>query len=83
MKPDKQGRYRVNFYLNPENTKDNIIINYLNQRYSAADYIKETLYNLANGTEMHQIQVNNSIQAEVPHIKEEYEKIEELDEIEI
>lgn len=82
MKPDKQGRYRVNFYLNPENTKDNIIINYLNQRYSAADYIKETLYNLAYGIEMPYTGLNRK-KLEIVQIKEEYDEIEELGEIEL
>lgn len=82
MKPDKQGRYRVNFYLNPENTKDNIIINYLNQRYSAADYIKETLYNLAYEIEMPYTGLNRK-KLEIVQIKEEYDEIEELGEIEL
>ena len=38
MKPNKEGKYRINFYLNPENEKDKVIIEYLNQRYSATDY---------------------------------------------
>lgn len=59
MKPNKEGKYRINFYLNPENEKDKVIIEYLNQRYSATDYLKETLYNLANGIEMQQVIMNS------------------------
>ena len=82
MKADKQGRYRVNFYLNPDNIKDNMIIQYLNQKYSATDYIKEILYSLANGTEITSI-VSNIEFKESINRKEEYEEIEELDDIEI
>lgn len=82
MKADKQGRYRVNFYLNPDNIKDNMIIQYLNQKYSATDYIKEMLYSLANGTEIASI-VSNIEFKESINRKEEYEEIEELDDIEI
>lgn len=82
MKSNKEGKYRINFYLNPENEKDNVIIEYLNQRYSATDYLKETLYNLANGTEMQQVIMNSRTEKSVDK-KEEYEEIEELDDIEI
>lgn len=82
MKADKQGRYRVNFYLNPDNIKDNIIIQYLNQKYSATDYIKETLFSLANGREVSRV-VSNIEFKESVNEKEEYEEIEELDDIEI
>lgn len=82
MKADKQGRYRVNFYLNPDNIKDNMIIQYLNQKYSATDYIKEILYSLANGTEIASIVSNIELKESI-NKKEEYEEIEELDDIEI
>lgn len=82
MKADKQGRYRINFYLNPDNIKDKIIIQYLNQKYSATDYIKEILYSLVNGTEIARI-VSNIEFKESINKKEEYEEIEELDDIEI
>lgn len=82
MKADKQGRYRVNFYLNPDNIKDDMIIQYLNQKYSATDYIKEMIYSLANGTEIARI-VSNIEFKESINKKEEYEEIEELDDIEI
>lgn len=82
MKPNKEGKYRINFYLNPENSNDNIIIKYLNHRYSATDYIKETLYNLANGIDISRIRMN-SINENIIDKKEEYEEIEELDDIEI
>lgn len=59
MKPNKEGKYRINFYLNPENEKDKVIIEYLNQRYSATDYLKETLYNLSNGIEIQQVIMNS------------------------
>lgn len=82
MKPNKEGKYRINFYLNPENEKDKVIIEYLNQRYSATDYLKETLYNLANGIEMQQVIMNSMTEKSIDK-KEEYEEIEELDDIEI
>lgn len=82
MKPNKDGKYRVNFYLNPDNMKDKVIIEYLNQRYSANDYIKETLYNLAYGIEIPQVRTTFKAEDKITK-HEEYEKIEELDEIEI
>lgn len=82
MKLNKEGKYRVNFYLNPDNTKDKMIIEYLNRRYSATEYIKELLYNLTNGVEIQQTVINTvKEQNSINH--EEYEKIEELDDIEI
>ena len=82
MKPNKEGKYRINFYLNPENPKDKVIIEYLNQRYSPADYIKETLYGMAYGREIPQVGLSSNGE-EIVKKKEEYEKIEELDDIEI
>ena len=82
MKPNKEGKYRINFYLNPENPKDKVIIEYLNQRYSPADYIKETLYGMVYGIEMSQVNLSSN-RAEIVKKKEEYEKIEELDDIEL
>lgn len=82
MKADKQGRYRVNLYLNPDNIKDNMIIQYLNQKYSETDYIKEILYSLANGTEIPRVVSNIDFKEDI-NKKEEYEEIEELDDIEI
>lgn len=82
MKPNKEGKYRINFYLNPENSKDNIIIEYLNQRYSATDYIKEILYDMAYGMVIPYLELNAK-KIEMAPLKETYEKIEELDEIEL
>lgn len=82
MKPNKEGKYRINFYLNPENQKDKMIIEYLNQRYSPTDYIKETLYGMAYGREIPQINLSSN-RAEIVKKKEEYEEIQELDDIEI
>lgn len=82
MKPNKEGKYRINFYLNPENPKDKVIIEYLNHRYSPTDYIKETIYGIASNI---QIPYTSSI-PELKYneiVKEEYEKIEELDDIEL
>ena len=82
MKPNKEGKYRINFYLNPENPKDKVIIEYLNQRYSPTDYIKETLYGMAYGREITHVNLSSN-RAEIVKKKEEYEEIEELDDIEI
>lgn len=82
MKPNKEGKYRINFYLNPENPKDKVLIEYLNQRYSPTDYIKEILYGMAYGIEIPQVILSSS-KAEIVDNKEEYEEIEELDDIEL
>lgn len=82
MKPNKDGKYRVNFYLNPDNMKDKVIIEFLNQRYSPNDYIKETLYNLAYGIEVPQVKNVFKVEDKIS-IQEEYEKIEELNDIEL
>lgn len=81
MKTDKSGKYRVNLYLNPDNIKDMIIVQYLNQRYSAAEFIKETLYSMAMGN-----MVNSQPIREVPKAVEQeeyFEPIDNVDDIEI
>lgn len=83
MKPNKDGKYRINFYLNPLNSKDKVLIEYLNQRYSATDYIKEVLYGLAYGFVPAQNVINNDYKPVLSEQNEIYEKIEELDDIEL
>lgn len=41
---------RINVYLNKDNDKDKIIIDYLNSKYNCQAYIKEMLYALATET---------------------------------
>ncbi len=83
MKPNKDGKYRINFYLNPLNSKDNILIQYLNQKYSATDYIKEVLYGLAYGFVPAQNPPTVLNTPVIPESTEIYEEIKKLDDIEL
>lgn len=83
MKPNKDGKYRINFYLNPLNSKDKVLIEYLNQRYSATDYIKEVLYGLAYGFVPAPSVINTNNISNISEQDEIYEEIEELDDIEL
>lgn len=83
MKPNKDGKYRINFYLNPLNSKDKVLIEYLNQRYSATDYIKEVLYGLAYGFVPTPSVINTNNISNISEQDEIYEEIEELDDIEL
>ncbi|KAI3350119.1 hypothetical protein [Clostridium botulinum] len=38
---------RINLYFKDNSEKDEVILKLLNDKYSAKDYIKETLYRLA------------------------------------
>lgn len=83
MKPNKDGKYRINFYLNPLNPNDKVLIEYLKQRYSATEYIKDVLYRLAYGFVPAQSTINNINISAIPEQNEIYEEIEELDDIEL
>lgn len=91
FKLDKHGKYRVNFYLNPDNAKDQVIIDFLNGRYSVNDYMKELLYSLATGSAINNSYVNsNSIMNKSDESisdpngeVEEYEEIKGVDDIEL
>ena len=83
MKPNKDGKYRINFYLNPLNSKDNILIQYLNQRYSATNYIKEVLCELEYGFVPAQNPLTTLNTPIISESTEIYEEIEELDYIEL
>lgn len=92
LKADKNGNYRVNFYLNPtKNIKDRLIVELLNSKYSANEYVKNLLYEIATGTytvdnkdhiipsslekEVSADTVEKVYYAEQEEIKEEYEDI--------
>ena len=83
MKPNKDGKYRINFYLNPHNTNDKVIIDYLKQRYSATEYIKETIFNIAHNLGPQMIPLANIKESQSMDTFEVYESINELDEIEL
>lgn len=76
---NKDGTYRVNLYLNPKIEKDKVIIDYLEGRYSAPEYIKETIFTIAQGQSI------TPIMSQPQHINTELalddEKAEEFDEI--
>lgn len=78
---------RINLTLNDNNERDKTIIDFLNTRYSACSYIKELLYQVAKGNNIsffsnsepiQQITVN---QEQEP--KQEYEEIENLNDIDL
>lgn len=77
---NKDGKYRINIYLNPLDIKDKTIIEYLEGRYSPADYIKETLYTIATGQTV--ANTGGLVKAEIS-IDTEVEDIVGLDNIEI
>lgn len=71
---------RINLYLSETNEKDVIITNYLKSKYSPKDYIKEMLYEAAQGLNIISL-ASKEIAIEAP--EEEYEKIEGLDGIDL
>lgn len=88
MRADKYGKYRVNFYLNPDNQKDQKIIEYLKGRYSPNDFLKELLFSLATGSNINTMVVSDSnvnmISVDYDNDeKEEYDPIKNLDDIEL
>lgn len=90
IKADKHGKYRVNFYLNPENERDQVIINYLKARYSPNDYMKELLFSIATGnaisasyTAFNSIMNNQPSEPVETEQAEEYEEIKGADDIEL
>lgn len=86
MKLDKQGKYRFNMYLNPKLDKDKVIIEYLAQRYSAQDFIKETLYSIATGQNITTATNTNNSNEEIAVVEipaEEYDDIKGLNDIEL
>lgn len=75
---------RINIYLNEDDPKDYIIINFLNKRYSETGFIKETLYSMATGSGVNIVQdhtPSNLIQLQP--LSEEYEDIQDSDNIEL
>lgn len=76
---NKDGTYRVNLYLNPKIEKDKVIINYLEGRYSAPEYIKETLFTIAQGQSIAPVVYGNSDQVNKEIVVDE--EIEVADEI--
>lgn len=67
---------RVNFTLNENNNKDKAIIDFLKSKYNATYYLKNLLYDLALG--------NNVLNTQkTKELKEEYEAIEDIDNIEL
>lgn len=73
-------KMRVNFYLSENNPKEKEIIEFLNAKLHSTNWIKETLYQFAQGATY-----NENIKAIKPKEiiefrKETYEKIEEPEE---
>ena len=76
---------RVNLYLNENEPKDKVIIEFLNKRYSSPAFIKESLYGMATGATLDIIQKDNKSNPLESRLEndEEYEKIDNIDDIEL
>jgi len=80
----KKYDLRLNIYLDENEPKDKILIDYLNTKYSAVGFIKETMYSLAIGTTVHGEATIQAIESE-PLIKDdpEYEEIKGVSDIDM
>jgi len=76
---------RVNLYLNENEPKDKVIIDFLNKRYSSPAFIKETLFGLATGEPVGIIQKDNESNPLESRLEndDEYEEISNIDEIDL
>lgn len=70
---------RVNFTLNKENNKDKVIIDFLENKYNTTYYIKNLLYDMALGNSIPIIPIKQGIVNQ----EQEYEEIENLNEIDL
>ena len=74
---------RINLTFNDTNERDKTIIDFLNTRYSASAYIKELLYQVSKGNN---IPINNNPAINnktTEKSKEEYEELENLNDIDL
>lgn len=83
----KKYDMRLNVYLDENEPKDKILIDFFNKKYSPVGFIKETMYALANGIDF---QNNISIKSEsiepvfdIEKNIEEYDEIRDIENIEI
>lgn len=72
---------RVNFTLNEDNIKDKAIIDFLESKYNATYYIKNLLYDMALGNSIPIIPIQTTINQ--GQKQEEYEEIENLNDIDL
>lgn len=72
---------RINLTLNDNNERDKTIIDFLNTRYSACSYIKELLYQVAKGNNISFFSNSEPIQQIT--VNQEYEEIENLNDIDL
>lgn len=73
---------RVNFTLNENNSKDKAIIDFLERKYNATYYIKNLLYDVALGNSIPIIPTQITVNQE-QELKQEYEEIENLNDIDL
>jgi hypothetical protein len=83
----KKYDMRLNVYLDENEPKDKILIDFFNKKYSPVGFVKETMYALATGVTF---QNNISIKAEriepvfdTEKNIEEYEEIRDIENIEM
>lgn len=85
----KKYDMRLNIYLDENEEKDKILIDFLNKKYSPVGFIKETIYALATGEVVQSglsIQAISSEPLEYEPVKEdpeEFEPIKNINEIEM
>lgn len=78
---------RINLYFNEEEPKDQVIIEFLEKRYSPKGFIKEMLYGMATGESLNIMQ-NSTTKNEQPVVEQketpdDYEEIKDSDGIEL
>ncbi|MBY6918166.1 hypothetical protein [Clostridium botulinum] len=81
----KKYDMRLNIYLDEKDPKDKILIDFLNKKYSAVGFIKETIYELATGGTVHGVTSVQAVNSEplMNQDEQEFEPIKGISDIEI
>lgn len=86
----KKYDMRLNVYLDKNEPKDKILIDFFEEKYSPVGFIKETMYALATGRTVERIPIiqSNNIEQfldieELQKEEQEYEPIKGADDIEL
>lgn len=83
----KKYAMRLNVYLDENEPKDKIIIDFLTKKYSEVGFIKETMYTLAIGSVVQNIVIqsntNELLVDKMLEPEQEYEPIKDAGDIEL
>lgn len=81
----KKYDMRLNVYLDENEPKDKILINFFKEKYSPVGFIKETMYALATGRTVEKIPIiqSNNIKQFLEIEEQQYEPIIGADDIEL